>query len=470
MKFWKRSLSQLWYRARRIIPTRLFVILWGIGIVFVGIGAVFQFGWLVFVLYNGLLVGFGLIEIISMRHMPAIQVRREFKHIFEQLEKNEVLIHIIAEKPLYTEMWLQDDYPKGFWVDQRTFHLVWSGEEQQSITYFAKPHRRGRHVFHRVHIRMMGRFRLFLYQLRFNEQAEVHVYPSLEPIRKVRKGVYYKENEEGSYVARSFGAGNEFSHLREYIPDDESRHINWLATARAGKLVSNVYQPEIGQQVAILVDCGRLMGIQDEGSSRLDVSLEAALGFAAIALQRGDRVSFLAFSNKVLRWVPFGVGMKHLRKIVEESYDLEPSYVETDYLSAWEHLTEKLKQRTLIAIFTDMSNLSFSETMDQMIRLTKRKHLILSVSMQDPHMIERLKQLPTDEKTIYDRLVIEELMDERKTTLRKWASRHFVSLDVAPEQLASAVIYKYLEIRNHLGLNRLRASAWNNPSHHMLKS
>src|SRR5690606_10626334 len=98
----------------------------------------------------------------------------------EQLGKNEVTIHIYAEKPLYTEMWLQDDYPQGFEVDQRMLHLVWSGEEKQSISYYAKPHRRGRHVFHDVHMRMMGRFRLFCYQFRFSESAEVRVYPSLE--------------------------------------------------------------------------------------------------------------------------------------------------------------------------------------------------------------------------------------------------------------------------------------------------
>ena len=206
---------------------------------------------------------------------------------------------------------------------------------------------------------------MFLFQVSQVNREEVHVYPSLEPTRKVRKGVYHQQNEGDQFVTRSFGTGREFSHLREYVPDDEARNINWLATARAGKLVSNVFQPEMGQHVAILLDCGRLMGVQDEGRSRLDISLEAALGFAAVALQRGDRVSFLAFSDRVIRWVPLGMGMQHLQKLIDACYDLEPSYIETDYLCAWEHLMKTHKQKTFVALFTDMSNLSFSETMDR---------------------------------------------------------------------------------------------------------
>lgn len=455
MTSWKKYLNQLWSLVKGMIPTKFFLLLIGFGILVVSLGAVLKWGWLFFIVYNGLLGILILIEIFSFKRFPPLKVSREFETLFELQEKNEVTIHIYSEKPLSTEMWLQDDYPQGFWVDKRTFHLVWTGEEKQSVSYFAQPHRRGRHSFHQIHLRIMSKFRLFLFQISQSHSEEVHVYPSLESTRKVRKGVYHKQSEGDTFVARSFGTGREFSHLREYVTDDEARNINWLATARTGKLVSNVFQPEVGQQVAILLDCGRLMGVQDDGRSRLDISLEAVLGFAAVALQRGDRVSFLAFSNQVIRWVPLDMGMKHLRKIIEACYDLEPSYIETDYLCAWEHLAKTHKQKTLIALFTDMSNLSFSETIDQMIRLTQKKHLMLAVSLQDAQFMDRLQRIPKDEKEIYEQLVMETLMEERKVTQRKWGTYHFVSLDVSPDQIASAVIYKYLEIKNHQSLKRI---------------
>ena len=98
------------------------------------------------------------------------------------------------------------------------------------------------------------------------------------------------------------GRGWDFSHLREYVPDDEPRAINWTATARQGHLVTNVYQPEQGQQIAILIDCGRIMGIREDGQTKLDRSLEAALVFATLAIERGDRVSLIACSNQIKCW------------------------------------------------------------------------------------------------------------------------------------------------------------------------
>lgn len=447
MRYWKKLQNPLWSLAKNIIPTPNFVVLMGIGVLIVLFGSFFRWGWLFFIIYNGLMVVLTLVEIRAYRQYPSIQARREFNTLFELKAKNKVTIHIDSTSPLDTEMWVQDDYPDGFWADKRTFQLRWNGETKQSISYYVQPHRRGRHMFQHIHLRVMSRFRLFLFQIEIPYAEEVHVFPSLEPSRRVRKSVYYKQNEGGHLISRSFGTGREFSHLREYVPDDEARNINWLATARVGKLVSNVFQPETAQQVAILLDCGRLMGIQDEGRSRLDVALEAALGFATVALQRGDQVSFLAFSNEVIRWVPLGKGMRHLRKIIETSYDLEPSYIETDYLCAWEHLARTHRQKALVVLFTDMQNLSFSETIDSMVRLTQENHFMLTVSIQDEQLVERLQQIPKDEKEVYEQLVAERLMEERKATLRKWGTKQFSSLDVAPDQVVSAVIDKYLEIR-----------------------
>jgi uncharacterized protein (DUF58 family) len=296
---------------------------------------------------------------------------------------------------------------------------------------------------------MESKLKLLLIQQAIPEQTEVLVFPRLQTVRKVRKGVYRRQSmTDGTPMPRFFGTGKEFSYIREYLPDDEPRNINWSGTARQGKLVSNVYQPEIGQQVAILLDCGRMMGVQNEGLSQLDQALEAILGYAAIALQRGDHVSFLAFSDKILRWVPIGKGMAHLQAIIEASFDLESSYVESDYFKAWSLLANYHKKKTLVTLFTDIANLSFSETMSSMIMQVRKKHLMMTVSMQDPRLKERWERLPQAEEDVYERLVIEQLQAERKQALLQWGTKKVVTLDVEPEQLANAVIYSYLEIRN----------------------
>lgn len=448
MTSWKKYWSQLWFLVRSLIPTTTLLFYVLLGVLVILIGSIWGLGAWAFGIYNGLLLILIGIDIRAIQRYPKLTAHRNLETLFEIREENQVRIQLASSAPLYTEMWIQDDFPQGFQVNQRTFSFTWSGELEKNITYFAKPHRRGRHRFGDIHIRMRSPFQLFLYQQKLSGEMEVHVYPSLEPTRKVRKGVYEKHfAEEGISVARSFGTGREFSHLREYRSDDESKRINWMATARLGKLVSNVYQPEISQQVAILLDCGRLMGVQDQGQSRLDIALEAVLGFAAIALERGDEVSLIAFSDRVLRFVPPRKGIGQLRKIVEACYDLEPSYTETDFLTAWEQLSRTHKQKTLVALFTDMANLSFSETINPMVRFTQRQHLLLTVSIQDSNMMEKLNQIAKNETEIYERWVTESLYQERKAILRKWGNQKFITLDVKPNQLASQVIYKYLEIR-----------------------
>lgn len=451
MTSWRKFWNRLWFLAKQLIPTPSLLMLIFLGIVITIVGAFWELGWLVCAIYYLLLLSIVATDVLSIRQYQTLKVSRKIDQLFELAQYNRVKLEFHTEVPLYTKMWIQDDYPQGFSIDQRTLQLSWSGENKQTISYQTKPHRRGKHTFHSVHVRVMSRMRLLLFQISLPSDMNVHVYPSLEPTRKVRKGYYHQQlTDMGASVTRSFGTGKEFSHLREYVMDDESRNINWMATARTGKLVSNVYQPEVGQQVAILLDCGRLMGVQDHGRSRLDIALEAVLGFAAIALQRGDEVSFLAFSNEMLRFVPLGRGLGHLQKIVEASFDLEPSYVETDYLCAWEKLAVAHKQKTLVALFTDMTNLSFSETIDPMIKHTQKKHLVLTISMLNKRWEERLQRMPNQETEIYEQLIIEKLIQERKTIQYKWRSRQLVPLDVEPDRLASAVIYKYLEIRRKL--------------------
>jgi uncharacterized protein (DUF58 family) len=345
-------------------------------------------------------------------------------------------------------MWIRDDFPHGFVVDKRTMEIDWRQETRQTVTYSAKPHRRGKHCFHDLHLRIESKWKLLLVQERIPARQEVKVYPRLEPIRRVRKGYYRRQSlPDGALTMRTFGVGREFSHMREYQPDDDPRQINWLGSARQAKLISNVYQPEAGQEVAILLDCGRMMGVQNEGESQLDRALEASLGFAAIALERGERVSFLAFSERVLRYVPPGKGMAQLERIIEATYDLTPDYAESNYVAAWELITKSHHSQALITLFTDAANIAFNDSLSRMMNLAKKHHTVLTVSMQDPRWKEIKNRDPKREEDFYRQLVVEQLEIERTQMLKRWKSKKVITLDVEPNQLASEVIYSYLELR-----------------------
>ena len=109
--------------------------------------------------------------------------------------------------------------------------------------------------------------------------------------------------EEGRRTRGPLGLGTDFESVRDYSPDDDIRQVNWRATARLGRPMSNQYRVERDRDVICLVDCGRLMAAPLGDATRLDVALDAAVAVAAVADELGDRCGAIAFDGEVRRSV-----------------------------------------------------------------------------------------------------------------------------------------------------------------------
>lgn len=437
-----------WFPDKKVIPSSRLIWFFAISTGLVGIGAMFGVAWLFFGIANGVLLALVTVDYQRSKRLPKIFVERECHSMFEIAEENELILRIQLSEPWTGRMWVQDDYPFGFRVSQRTFLLKWDHETEKQLRYTLVPHRRGRHHFAHVHFRMESQWGLLLIQKAISADWEVLVYPRMKEVRKVKQGIYRRQlATEGTPMLYALGAGHEFSHLREYLPDDEPRRINWMATARAGKLVSNVYLPEAGQEVAIVVDCGRMMGIRHEGVTQLDLALEAALGYALLALQRGDRVSFLAFSDQVVRWIPPGKGNSHFQRILDSSFDLEPSFAESNFLLITDLLNRSHRPKTLVTLFTDAANLIYSQTASLWIAQMRKKHLVLTITCQDDRLVQWYQQESKELQEIYERLAYESWFAERKHSLDRLRGKRVEIVDVPSQKMAVQAIQSYLAIR-----------------------
>ncbi|MFC4077994.1 DUF58 domain-containing protein [Salinithrix halophila] len=378
---------------------------------------------------------------------PLILTRRS--DVFFELGED-VPVELSAAHPggIPLTLTLRDDYPNGFTTDRREMRLKLPPNGVAAVTYRARPHQRGCHRFGDIHVRIGGPLGLVLLQQVIHAAEEKQVYPLLTEVRKVRSGVYRKLAAEGSHSSKGWGRSTAFSHIREYVPGDDPRWINWNATARRGKLVANVYQPEHGQQAVILIDCGRVMGVRDGEKTRLDRAIEGALAFAAMALERGDQVSLLAFSDRIKRWVPPGKGTRQLKRLIEAVYDLEADFVESAYQMAMETLVLHHKRRALVSLFTDAGNLIFAEELIRQLAVLRRRHLVLTVTIQDPLSKKEAGRFPEDEPDVYRKAVAEVISEERTERLTQLKRRGVVVLDVPPGQLAGSVIHTYIDIKN----------------------
>ncbi|UJF36466.1 DUF58 domain-containing protein [Paenibacillus hexagrammi] len=169
---------------------------------------------------------------------------------------------------------------------------------------------RGRYEFKSIYLRYWGGLQLWKKQVKLELSDWVDIYPDLSQVRGVLGAVQNTLILDGHRIARKQTSGSEFHYIRDYVQGDDVRHLNWKASARAAKLMTNLFQPEKGKIVTILLDCGRQMGIELDGQIKLDRTLEAALTLAAVALKQGDQVALLAFSSRMKVYVPPGRGCR----------------------------------------------------------------------------------------------------------------------------------------------------------------
>src|SRR5215207_3779573 len=150
--------------------------------------------------------------------------------------------------------------------------------------------RRGRHTLPSPAARVRGPLGLAAWYRRGGEPDELLVYPDLPAawrlVLAVRQGRF---RDPGRLTRGPLGLGTDFESIRDYLPDDDIRQVNWRATARLGRPMSNQYRVEQDRDVVCLLDAGRLMAAPLGDRTRLDATVDAATAVALVADEVGDR-------------------------------------------------------------------------------------------------------------------------------------------------------------------------------------
>ena len=122
-------------------------------------------------------------------------------------------------------------------------------------------------------------------------------------------------NRLGEHRARVPGDGTEFTGVREYVPGDRQRAINWPASTRLGRLQVNTFAAERSQDVVLLVDATSDVG--EPGQSALDLGLRGASGAARAYLAARDRVGVITYQWGGAQWLAPSLGRRQFYRIVD---------------------------------------------------------------------------------------------------------------------------------------------------------
>jgi uncharacterized protein (DUF58 family) len=359
-------------------------------------------------------------------------------------------IHISIRNRLHQAVtfWLRDEPPDAFRIETRLLDGTIAPRQTWEGVYHVHPLRRGDYAFGNINLRWLGPWGLVVRQGWVESTIAIKVYPNLLDVR--RYDLMLRRNrlqEIGLRSTRQFGEGTEFERLREYTPDDEYRRINWKATARRHRPVTQEYQTERSQNVMAVLDIGRMMQSPVADIAKLDYVVNAVLLLAYVATGKGDKVGMMSFADDVHRYLRPRQGRGQFYRMLELLYSVEAQPVEPDYRQALTYLAVKQRKRALIVIFTDLSGGVSMDALVSHVSVLARNSLPLVVTISDPDIVAAAAQRPSDSLTVYQRSAANQLLDERQLALDTLRRRGVLTLDVPANQLSIAVINRYLELK-----------------------
>jgi uncharacterized protein (DUF58 family) len=329
----------------------------------------------------------------------------------------------------------------------RTVAVPAGGATRETLSVI--PLRRGREASGGFVADSIGPLGLGRRRSRVDLPWEVIVYPPLVSVR-LRASVAQarRRRDVGMKAIRELGEGRLFESLREWVPGDDIRHIDWKATARRRKVITRQYEAERRQHVLLVLDLGRLMTADIAGGvARLDFVVQAALELAYAAAQHDDNVGIMTFADGVQHFVAPERGRAGVRRVLDVLAVVEPKLVEPDYPGAFRYLAARNRKRALTVLFTDVIDRFASDALVANVASLRPRHVPLAVTLRNPELDAVAALRPAESRDAFRKAAAEELLHAREEALGHMRRAGVVVLDVTPQRAAQAVVSKYLDLK-----------------------
>ena len=324
-------------------------------------------------------------------------------------------------------------------------------EADGRLTATLVPRRRGRHPLPAPAVRIDGRFGLGRTHHRGGADTEVLVYPDMPAayrlVAAVRQGRF---RDPGVLTRGPLGLGTDFESIRDYLPDDDIRQVNWRATGRTGRPMSNQYRVEQDRNVICCIDSGRLMAAPVSvlaGSgvplTRLDAALDAAVAVVLVADEVGDQAGVIAFDSGVRRRM--APRRRGGQAVVGAIFDLEPTTADSDYELAFRSIGGG--KRALVLVLTDLLEEAAARTLVEAVPVLARRHHVVVASVSDPDLDRAVRTPPAGVRDVLAASVVVEALDARARVAAQLRRGGAEVVEAPPDGLAAACVGAYLQAK-----------------------
>ncbi|MET7456178.1 DUF58 domain-containing protein [Streptomyces sp. NPDC005574] len=355
-----------------------------------------------------------------------------------------------SRRPLRAQ--LRDAWPPSSWqpgteMPASRHRLTIPAGERRRVTTRLRPTRRGDRRADRVTIRSYGPLGLFSRQGTHDVPWAVRVLPPFTSRKHLPSKLARLRELDGRTSVLTRGEGTEFDSLREYVPGDDTRSIDWRATARQSAVAVRTWRPERDRHILLVLDTGRTSAGRVGDVPRLDASLDAALLLAALASRAGDRVDLLAYDRRVRALVQGRAARDVLPSLVNAMATLEPELVETDARGLTATALRSAPRRSLIVLLTSLDAAPVEEGLLPVLPQLTQRHTVLLAAVADPH-IARMAASRGDADAVYEAAAAAQAQSERHRTAEQLRRHGVTVVDATPDDLAPALADAYLALKS----------------------
>jgi uncharacterized protein (DUF58 family) len=352
---------------------------------------------------------------------------------------------------------VRDDVPPEFTVEMTEFELSLAPQSRATMHYDMQALRRGAYELRRIFLKLRSKLGLWSRILTIPAESKLNVYPDLKQLAEY--ALLARTNRLtllGVRRTRKVGQDHEFERLRDYLPDDNYKHMEWRATARRQRLTVKDFQSSQSQRLIFMIDCGRMMTNEANGLSLLDHALNSMLMLSYVALRQGDSVGMLAFSDRVHTYVPPKGGMKQMNNLMHASFDRFPQLVESRYDEAFLHLSSHCRKRALVVFITSVFDEVNANQIQRYLAAQVGRHLPLGCLIRDRQLFSAadageklIRGVPAGigSPDLYQAAVAAHILSWRQQVISDLTHQGVLCLDLFPEEMTAPLVNKYLELK-----------------------
>jgi uncharacterized protein (DUF58 family) len=397
---------------------------------------------------NGALLVVAAVDVLLAPRPSSVAVSRDLPGVLALNSEGHVGWTVTNPRSRRLRVAVADELAPSLRAATRRVRLTVPAKGTVTAETTIQPRRRGRFEPREVVVRAGGPLGLLARQGKRQLPGLLRVYPPFASRKEAELRIdRARILEIGLRSARGRGGGTEFDQLREYSVDDESRRMDWAATARTGRAIVRTYRAERNQTVIVALDNGRTMAGQVAGVARVEHAMDAVLMLTAVATRLGDRAGLIAFDRRIRAIVAPGQRADQLTRVSEAMYQLEPELAESDYGGAFTETLVRFHRRALLVVLTELADQALGDTLLPALPLILRSHLVVVASVRDPDLQRWASSPAPDAASAYRKAAAQAALEQRRLLAAQLRGLGATVVDAPPGALAPALADAYLKVK-----------------------